>query len=798
MKKALVILLALTMVVSMFAVAPMSVAAEEELTYGEVAADYKPEGEAIKTAEEFLNMKADGKYYLANDITVGETYYDTFTGTLDGNGKTITVIEPIFENLDGTVKNLTIAGSITIEAYMLGLIGDNNTGALAHYAACNADTTIDNVCNKAVITSYACGMGGLVGRGAKDSAYVLTITNSANYGNITTNCATTSNYDCGGLVAFFAGLKTSTEPQLIIDNCANYGTINADGRPGGIVGNVDCSAKITNCVNYGDVQAIYNYCGGIAARFGRSDYTSSVFYVENCVNYGNLYQSCSKLNPDGTNPYKNAQVGGIVGYQGNVKGITYKNCTNNGNIHAESKMSHAFFGGISGGCEKDDNNKMEYVIYENCVNNGNISADGLMNNKNAQVGGMGAYLAAKEVKFINCINNGNLSASVVAGTGYAKAGGLSANIQNQGSGNFVVANGCINTGDVTVDCTGDKHNSADNQAAGIFGYVLADANKGVDIQYCITTGVITGNKMVSGLVGYINAGKSTVRYNIIAGKIVSTDEAIVLQQGKNDASGMTYQDYFTFNYNGVDYYFLLPYNADYITITGTDVVPHYTIYNGTSGQVEVADGGTYDVISGKWCYWFDGAKSYCFKATQNGTVTIDGAKAFVDDVEQTVTDTSVDVFTETVATRALVWSNKMCFEIKDGDNFIQVGAAGVDYAMGDQNTFGPVAVSNASTKYTKDQFASGEVAIALNEKIGEVKFYQNLLPTIFVVDEYPTPDATHAKVVFQGGVYTNQLFDMNPDVTPPTGDATVYVVIALAVATVSLAALAVVKKNKEN
>ena len=39
---------------------------------------------------------------------------------------------------------------------------------------------------------------------------------------------------------------------------------------------------------------------------------------------------------------------------------------------------------------------------------------------------------------------------------------------------------------------------------------------------------------------------------------------------------------------------------------------------------------------------------------------------------------------------------------------------------------------------------------------------------------------------------------MNPDVTPPTGDATVYVVIALAVATVSLAALAVVKKRKEN
>ena len=37
--------------------------------------------------------------------------------------------------------------------------------------------------------------------------------------------------------------------------------------------------------------------------------------------------------------------------------------------------------------------------------------------------------------------------------------------------------------------------------------------------------------------------------------------------------------------------------------------------------------------------------------------------------------------------------------------------------------------------------------------------------------------ATHAKVIVSAGDYTNQLFEMNPDVTPPTGDATVYVVV---------------------
>ena len=40
MKKALVILLALTMVMSMMAIAPIGVAAEDEIAVGSVAADY--------------------------------------------------------------------------------------------------------------------------------------------------------------------------------------------------------------------------------------------------------------------------------------------------------------------------------------------------------------------------------------------------------------------------------------------------------------------------------------------------------------------------------------------------------------------------------------------------------------------------------------------------------------------------------------------------------------------------------------------------------------------------------------
>ena len=99
-------------------------------------------------------------------------------------------------------------------------------------------------------------------------------------------------------------------------------------------------------------------------------------------------------------------------------------------------------------------------------------------------------------------------------------------------------------------------------------------------------------------------------------------------------------------------------------------------------------------------------------------------------------------------------------------------------------------------KTVKADFTSGAVTYALNQAIGEHVFFQNLMSTIFVVDKYPTTDATHAKVVEISGAYTNLLFEMNPDITPATGDATVYVVVALGVSAVALAGLAISKKRK--
>ena len=89
MKKTISILVIIAMMLaSLLAIVPIS------------AAD--PEGTAVTNETEFLAMTADGTYYLANDIVLSQPYGTIFSGTLDGNGKTITVTNnPVFKNLAG-------------------------------------------------------------------------------------------------------------------------------------------------------------------------------------------------------------------------------------------------------------------------------------------------------------------------------------------------------------------------------------------------------------------------------------------------------------------------------------------------------------------------------------------------------------------------------------------------------------------------------------------------------------------------------------------------------------------------
>ena len=113
------------------------------------------EGTPINTAEEFAAMAADGTYYLNADITLSASYANPFTGTLDGNGKTVTVSAPMFAEFNGTLKNITITGNISSTA---------DTGAVAPLS--NSGCVMNNVTNNvniSVITDTAVLVGGLIG-----------------------------------------------------------------------------------------------------------------------------------------------------------------------------------------------------------------------------------------------------------------------------------------------------------------------------------------------------------------------------------------------------------------------------------------------------------------------------------------------------------------------------------------------------------------------------------------------------------------------------------------------------------
>ena len=168
---------------------------------------------------------------LEEDITMSGNaslvgYGTSYTGTFDGNGKTISgLTQPLFDTIGsgGTVKNLTIDGEIS---------GDGASGVASYNSG-----TIVNCTIKAAVNATSSSAGGVAG---------------TNNGTIT-GCVVTGNvsgiYDAGGIAAFNEGDGSITA-------CAVTGDVKVSeegyGNAGGIVayGNADTA---TACYYSGEV-----------------------------------------------------------------------------------------------------------------------------------------------------------------------------------------------------------------------------------------------------------------------------------------------------------------------------------------------------------------------------------------------------------------------------------------------------------------------------------------------------------------------------------------------------------------
>lgn len=876
MRKALVMLLALTMVMSTFAMMPLSAfAADGEIAIGTVAADYKPEGTAVKSATEFEAMTADGKYYLDADITVSKTYMASFKGVFDGNGHTITTTVPLFDKLNGTVKNLIVDGTVVDDVPYTS--GDYATGVVAHLAANEGNAVLENICNKASIESKYKGAAGIVGMSNSDSAtHTITIINCENRGSVKANFYyDDAHKSSGGILGRSLGKNVQDPVQTVLKNCYNYGYIQAVGHVGGIAGMVACAhVQFLDCVNNGAVVGLdgywgsdntnHNTTGGIVGRLGQSgsDAAKAIYLLENCVNNGDVSYQATRY----------PIVGGIAGNVGTGVSFTFKNCVNNGDVTSDANSSSGTvsIGGMFGvgravtmkndakmvleGCVNNgtialadgaqasdaklggmignSNHKVELVL-EGCVNNGKVGVWADATSSKVYAGGMIGQKDAADalgVKYINCKNTGVINAdpNPAKANSNTRAGGI-VGIDHTNTAEGVIFLGCINSGNVVANnyaggICGQTAKAVTYTSCGNAGNVTstwdfvggltARMNVPGDVTYCFNTGIITAERKntVAGLVAFMNSQPSSNKnatnalckfeYNYVAGKIVSgvaATPAITGSVSKNDA---TKRDIYTFKHDGKDYYFMYPYSGTH-TFNGT------TVTNPTISKWPVVkDGDTLNKATSKqdW-YLFKGNDGRMYgvrPAVNNGvTIKIDPSTndyVYVNGVKNYTFLADITVYDEKPQGFAICYSQEWQVECDLSKNIIAEGTALIAYACSYTNTLMPG--SNAipvGKTYTAEQFASGEVAAKLNEMAGEQVFFQNLDPELFITDAFPTTDSAHAKVVEIGGKYSNQMFDAENDSgSPATGDATVYVVVALAVSTISLAAIAVARKIKEN
>ncbi len=331
-------------------------------------------------AKRFQN--AAGEVVLHNDITVSGAWRPLadFTGVFDGNGKTLTVNYSgahaeagIFAALNGTVKNLRVAGSFTTTAtgaVTLGAIA----GVLGEKAQIEGCTNTAEIAMN-VDASGTTIIGGIFGKGAEGNV----IADNTNRGKITVHRKTPSETAVVGGVGGFAYSNVS--------GCVNEGEIRYSD---------EVSAK----------KAMY--VGGV---LGRLD-VGKGYVVKDCRNEAAITLATAQV--------ANNLLGGVVAYANAEKPETpntIRNCENRGHILADAPVSEtanvgkARMGGICGGS----------AIFTSNVNYGTVEARGGKGASEFAIGGISGMIAHDAT---DCRNLGNVLNNTGKENLLAHTGGL--------------------------------------------------------------------------------------------------------------------------------------------------------------------------------------------------------------------------------------------------------------------------------------------------------------------------------------------------------------------------------------
>ena len=291
----------------------------------------------VKTADELYKaLEKDDNVILTEDISLPDNWTpagngtrngmsftgDSYTGTFDGNGKTISNVKnSLFGVVTGTVKNVKLVAAIDN-------MESDSVGAVARILA--GGTISDVTVSGNVIGEKA--VGGVVGR-------VLAEGTVSNCTNNATVKSTSGSDAAGGIVG--KAYYTVTGKEMNIIGCKNTGTINGKYAAGGIVG--FSAANVKNCENSGAITMTGANASAVGGIIGEQ------------TNYGTISGNKNTVNIT-VNGSANVNVGGIIGwirYQNNAAAyannmtIAVTNNENSGNISSGSNTGLGT-GGIVG------------------------------------------------------------------------------------------------------------------------------------------------------------------------------------------------------------------------------------------------------------------------------------------------------------------------------------------------------------------------------------------------------------------------------------------------------------------
>ena len=484
----------------------------------------------ISSAEGFeyiVNMVNDGKtdfnVVLNNDIDLSQyaitrsavasnwapigTSEKPFSGTFDGNGKTIKNLALVESEAkegkayigffgyakDATIKNVTFE-NVYINIPCLDI--DHSQGHIGAVAgSLEGTSTIENVTVKGDIKVYAT-------QDANGASRVAVVAGGNSYGNVTMKNVHVianegsylkANNNTGALAGQLQG-------KMVFDNCSSNIDVTVNKFfAGGLVGIAAGDSTFTNCHTTGDVAVVAGRegrahdqyrVGGIAG--GWADGKTKVCTLENCSYTGNI----SGKNSDGSV----TKVFDYMGYVG--RGYTLNGCQDSKVVINGSEFVQKFDTADKAGVYEINNlmisNNVEMFWFANEVNyNGNA-------------------FAGKTVKLTADIDLNNEPWTPVGQTGATTFNGV---FDGQ---EYTISNLNVNS----------EAQTGAHYSSGLFGWVESHtAGRGHIKNVKINGATIVGHHNCGALVGYITQETALVENCHVTGAIVTCTKA------NNDADG---------------------------------------------------------------------------------------------------------------------------------------------------------------------------------------------------------------------------------------------------------------------